>query len=250
MDGYYVGNCLDLLRAVPDGSVNCCVTSPPYWGLRSYLDKDDPAKPLEIGQERTPAEYVEVLVEVFRDVKRVLRSDGTVWLNLADTFCSNGGHADNACNDRRGGYNIGNRPEHDYREFRCKPSGLFKAKDLMLLPARVAIALHEDGWWIRSEVIWEKPNAMPSSVKDRPSFSHEHLFLLSKSATYYYDAAAIVEPAVGSNAHDLTGPGYKAPGQTNQKGNRGKNEESRGSPSRWFQCPLGSKGGGGASSCN
>jgi DNA modification methylase len=225
MDGYYVGNCLDLLRAVPDGSVDCCVTSPPYYGLRSYLKKNNPVKPLEIGHKRTPGEYIAKLVEVFREVRRVLRDDGTLWLNLGDASCSSGGHADIKCNDRRGAYNIGNRPEDDYREFRCKPTGAFKSKDLMLLPARIAIALHEDGWWLRQDVIeevqlfcpcgcgyqleehiwrwsqdrdlvWKKPNPMPSSAKDRPTRSHEYLFILTKSARYFYDYKAIQEPAV------------------------------------------------------
>ena len=193
---YVVGDCRELLRALPDESINCVVTSPPYYGLRSYLDKNNPAKRLELGQERTPERYVTTLVEVFREVRRVLRSDGTVWLNLADTFCSNGGHSDTKCNDRRGRYNIGNVPQHEYREFRCKPGGLFKAKDLMLLPARVSIALHADGWWVRSKIIWHKPNPMVSSTKDRPTCSYEELLLLSRSERYYYDADAIREPCV------------------------------------------------------
>ncbi len=184
------GDCRAVLRTLPKRSVQTVVTSPPYWGLRDYgVDG-------QLGLELTPKEYVTNLVKVFRAVRRVLRDDGTVWLNLGDSYATTGGHADTACRDRRGSYNIGNRPEHDRRDFRARPVGKLKQKDLVGIPWRVAFALQDDGWYLRSDIIWNKPNAMPESVTDRPTRSHEYLFLLSKSADYYYDHEAIKEAAV------------------------------------------------------
>jgi DNA modification methylase len=185
-------DCREGLKDVPDASVQCVVTSPPYWGLRSYLKAGHPDKWREIGQEKSPQEYVETMRTVFRELWRVLKDDGTVWLNLGDSYASNGGHSDKHCNDRRGQLNISNRPEHEYREFRAG-SGL-KPKDLIGIPWRVALALQADGWWLRSDIIWAKPNCMPESVTDRPTRSHEYIFLLTKSARYFYDADAIKEP--------------------------------------------------------
>lgn len=172
------GDALEVLRTLPDGIVHTCVTSPPYWGLRDYGVEG------QIGLEPTPEEYVERLVEVFREVRRVLRDDGTLWLNLGDCYAGAG--------DRRGG--IGN--EHGQRNEHKPPDkeiGL-KPKDLIGIPWRVAFALQADGWYLRSDIIWHKPNAMPESVKDRPTKAHEYIFLLAKSERYYYDADAIREP--------------------------------------------------------
>ena len=145
------GDCIAGLRTLPDASVNCCVTSPPYWGLRDYGHDG------QIGLESTPEEYVARMVEVFREVRRVLRDDGTLWLNLGDSY--------------KGG------------------------KQLVGIPWRVAFALQADGWWLRQDIIWHKPNPMPESVRDRCTKAHEYVFLLTKSERYYYDAEAIKEPA-------------------------------------------------------
>lgn len=215
------GDAIAVLRTLPDGVARTCVTSPPYWGLRDYGVEG------QIGLETTPSDYVETMVEVFREVRRLLADDGTLWLNLGDSYFSTGGHADGDCADRRGKYNIGRRPEHEARDFRCRPAAGLKPKDLVGIPWRVALALQADGWWLRSddieevefycpcgcgvvleervwrysqdrEVVWKKPNPMPESVRDRPTRSHEYLFLLTKSERYFYDAAAIAEPAVES----------------------------------------------------
>lgn len=184
-----VGDVRERIAEIPDGSVQCVVTSPPYFGLRDY-NVDG-----QIGLEPTLAEYIASLVGVFREVRRVLRDDGTLWMNIGDSYCSHdpGG--------RRAGefLNPGGRQSEESRGARNK-AGTFargqyglKAKDLMMAPARVAIALQEDGWYLRSDIIWAKPNPMPESVTDRPTSAHEHVFLLSKSKSYYYDADAIRE---------------------------------------------------------
>ena len=173
-----VGDCRELLRKMPDESVQCCVTSPPYWGLRDYGHGD------QIGQESTPEAFVQAMVGVFREVRRVLKADGTLWLNLGDTY-SNGG---------RGSY------DHDdklpQRENANRPDSGMKPKDLLMIPARVAIALQADGWYLRQDIIWAKPNPMPESVTDRCTKSHEYIFLLTKSDRYFYDHEAIKEQAV------------------------------------------------------
>jgi DNA modification methylase len=176
----YHGNCLDILPTLEPQSINCCVTSPPYWGLRDYGVEG------QLGLESTPEKYVENLVEVFREVKRVLRDDGTLWLNLGDTYAANRGYQvpDGKWTD------VGNS-----MGMRASDMGL-KVKDLIGIPWRVAFALQADGWYLRQDIIWHKPNPMPESVKDRCTKSHEYIFLLSKSAKYYYDADAIKEPCV------------------------------------------------------
>jgi DNA modification methylase len=182
----YTGDAVSILRTLPDKSVNCCVTSPPYWGLRDYgVDG-------QIGLEQTPEEYVERLVNVFREVRRVLRDDGTLWLNLGDSYATN----TQAGNKVFGNLEFNkNRPSRAATKTATKtiPEGL-KPKDLVGIPWRVAFALQMDGWYLRSDIIWHKPNAMPESVKDRPTKAHEYIFLLSKSERYYYDANAIREP--------------------------------------------------------
>lgn len=183
------GDCRDVLQALPAQSVQCVVTSPPYYGLRKYSDD-----PREIGQEATPALYVSALVEVFRQVKRVLRDDGVVWLNLGDSYVTttrgSGGHNPKQDSNRGSWFQDRRAP--------AIPEGL-KEKDLMGIPWRVAFALQDDGWYLRSDIIWNKPNCMPESVTDRPTHAHEYVFLLTKSARYFYDAAAIAEPVTQSS---------------------------------------------------
>lgn len=183
-----VGDCRERLLDLDDESVQTCVTSPPYWGLRDYGAAD------QLGLEETPQEYVENLVDVFREVRRVLRKDGTLWINLGDTYIGgrNGGVGSSSKVTSRN--HIASRRAHQRGgKMHRKAPGL-KRKDLVGIPWRVAFALQADGWWLRSEVIWHKPSPMPESVRDRPSRAHEHIFLLSKSARYYYDSDAIREP--------------------------------------------------------
>lgn len=191
------GDALALLRTLPSESVHCCVTSPPYWGLRDYGVAG------QMGGEATPEAFVAGMVAVFAEVRRVLRSDGTCWVNLGDSYAG-GGHTgrNDAETIRQIDVNSGRRPNAmaygDNDRGGRKPRGPvlgLKSKDLVGIPWRVAFALQADGWFLRSDIIWHKPNPMPESVTDRPTKAHEYLFLLSKSATYYYDADAIKELA-------------------------------------------------------
>ena len=168
----YVGDCLEVMRNWPNTCVQSCITSPPYWGLRDYGVAG------QLGLEKTPQEYVDKLVAVFREVRRVLLDDGTLWLNLGDSSSE---------------------------------------KELQGIPRRVAIALQSDGWHLRSDIIWSKPKCMPESIKDRPTRSHEYIFLLSKSLRYYYDAAAIAEPALYPVASGMDDNGFKDVKQYNGK---------------------------------
>ena len=174
------GNCLDKLKELSGQSINTCITSPPYWGLRDYGEDK------QLGMEDTPEEFVNNLVEVFREVKRVLRDDGTVWLNLGDSY-SSGGRTTTTNQSLRG--------DKDYGVTRPKPSKGIKPKDLIGIPWRVAFALQQDGWYLRQDIIWHKPNPMPESVRDRCTKAHEYIFLLSKSPRYYFDNEAIKEDA-------------------------------------------------------
>ena len=179
------GDVIDCLRSLPDACVQCVVTSPPYWGLRDYGVEG------QIGLEPTPEEHVEKMVEVFREVRRVLRDDGTLWLNYGDCYAATG---------KSGGGDQGERWKDHGADFtgpkggkwRPAPDGL-KPKDLVGMPWRIAFALQADGWYLRSDIIWSKPNPMPESVTDRPTKSHEYVFLLSKRPRYFYDADAIRE---------------------------------------------------------
>lgn len=209
------GDARAMLKTLPDASVHCVVTSPPYFGLRSYLPDGHPDKALEIGLEETPAGFVGVMVDVFREVRRVLRDDGTVWLNLGDSYAGSWGaqgHRVTSSDDRSWhGSQIHNHPKRASKTGSIRQSGL-KPKDLMMIPARVAIALQDDGWWLRSDIIWAKRNCMPESITDRPSSAHEHIFLLAKRPSYFYDAQAIRE--IGSeNSHggapSNAGPKYQ-----------------------------------------
>lgn len=212
-----VGNCRELLTRMEDGSVDCCVTSPPYFGLRDY------GMPDQIGLEGSPAEFVGAITAVFREVHRVLRDDGTLWLNLGDSYCANGGPGwegkTGARSDRRF---TGTRDTVGMRDASRGAVDKYKPKDLMGLPWRIAFALQADGWYLRQDIIWHKPNPMPESVKDRCTKSHEYLFLLSKSPKYYFDADAIKQPASESSIARLSQPNLaqqkgsaRVPGKTN-----------------------------------
>jgi DNA modification methylase len=195
-------------RALPlrDGCVDCVVTSPPYWGLRDYGSAG------QIGLERTPDAYVRDLVAVFAEVRRVLRPEGTVWCNLGDSYASatkgTGGKASSGLNAARDGDGVvigKSIVTFDPRRFDLAAMGV-KQKDLVGIPWRVAFALQADGWYLRSDIIWSKPNPMPESVTDRPTKAHEYLFLLSKSSCYFYDAAAIREPYAASTLTQFDRP--------------------------------------------
>lgn len=180
------GNCLAILPTLPADSVQTCITSPPYFGLRDY------GSPGQIGQEPTPSEFVAAIVAVFREVRRVLRADGTVWLNIGDSYAgSRGGKQgkNGLCADRSAA-----KQDVRVRNSGRMPTG-FKPKDLMGIPWRAAFALQDDGWYLRQDIVWSKPNPMPESVKDRCTRSHEYIFLLSKSRRYFFNADAISEPA-------------------------------------------------------
>jgi len=173
---------LELLARLPDNCINCIITSPPYFGLRDYGVSG------QIGLERTPAEYVQALVTLFREARRVLREDGVMWLNLGDSFTGSGkGPA--GVSSQLGGV-VNNAQALNQR---TDVDGL-ASKNLLLIPARVAIALQDDGWICRMDVIWHKPNPMPESVTDRPTKAHEYVFMFVKSGKYWYDAEAIKEP--------------------------------------------------------
>ena len=193
------GDCIETLQILDDESINTCITSPPYWGLRNYNDEEK-----QLGMEDTPEEFVDNLVKVFREVKRVLRDDGTVWLNIGDSY-SSGGRTTTTNQSLRG--------DKDYGVTRPKPSKGIKPKDLIGIPWRVALALQQDGWYLRQDIIWHKPNPMPESVKDRCTKAHEYIFLLSKSPKYYFDNEAIKEDLAKSSKTRLAQKNIK-----NQKG--------------------------------
>ena len=191
----YNEDCLETLRRMPDCFIDNCVTSPPYYGLRDYGHPD------QSGIEETPEQYVQKLVEVFREVRRVLRKDGTLWLNLGDSYAGGGGGNYNKSGiSQAGGQHITN--------VRNKESWLqsvnLKPKDLIGIPWRVAFALQSDGWWLRQDIIWHKPNPMPESVTDRCTKAHEYIFLLTKSAKYWYDAKAIKVPMEAASLSRLS----------------------------------------------
>ena len=186
------GDCREVLRGLEESSIHCVVTSPPYWGLRDYGTDG------QLGLEETPADHVANMVEVFREVRRVLREDGTLWLNYGDSYAASGatGH---------GGFDGNNKkPDGTARKNRQAGSkwargrtavGGLKPKDLCGIPWRVSFARQEDGWWLRQDIIWHKPNPMPESCTDRCTKAHEYIFLLAKSPRYYYDADAVREKA-------------------------------------------------------
>lgn len=181
------GDCRQALRELPDNSIHAIVTSPPYFGLRDYGCDG------QIGLEATPDAYVAELVAVFREARRVLRADGTFWLNLGDSYNTAGGVNNHGKNGA-----LGKTPRS--KAFGRAPG--LKSKDRMMIPARVALALQADGWWLRDEIIWHKPNPMPISVTDRTTPAHEMLYMFSKSARYHYDMEAIKAPIAESTKKD------------------------------------------------
>jgi DNA modification methylase len=264
-----LGDCLEVMRTMADKSVQCCVTSPPYFGLRDYgtakwdggdagcdhkqttarhdggrvntngfhgSSKDDSDKGEmnyrntcakcgairiddQIGLEESPEAYVAKLVDVFREVRRVLRDDGVLWLNLGDSYCNTNGYARASEKWQRDGRN--DAPAND-RNLNALHEEGYKTKDLLGIPWRVAFALQADGWWLRQDIIWAKPNPMPESVTDRCTKSNEYIFLLTKSARYYYDADAVKEAAAGGR--EIFSPsGFKANNNSDRNDNGSKN---------------------------
>jgi DNA modification methylase len=206
----HIGDCREVMAGLPAESVHCVVTSPPYWGLRDYGVAG------ALGLEPTPEAFIASMVEVFREVKRVLRKDGTLWLNMGDSYAGSWGaqSREGTCS------NCGAKEHPETPHYFDKPAGLsatqisaapkrthtgsippgsgLKPKDLVGMPWRLAFALQADGWYLRSDIIWSKPNPMPESVTDRPTKAHEYVFLLTKSARYFYDAEAVREPAINA----------------------------------------------------
>ncbi len=214
------GDCRDVLRTLPASSVHTCVTSPPYFGLRDYGSDE------QIGLEPTPDVFVAALVAVFREVRRVLRDDGTVWLNLGDSYAGGGG------GNYGDGKNVVSQGGQQITNVRNRPGWLsnagVKTKDLLGIPWMVAFALRADGWYLRADIIWHKPNPMPESVTDRPTKAHEYVFLLSKSATYAYDADAVREGTTVEADGRLARPGRESTTRAARTDGAGRNENGRG----------------------
>ena len=197
------GDSLTILKTLPDECISCCITSPPYWGLRDYGVEG------QLGLEKTPEEYVEKMVEVFREVKRVLKKEGVCWLNLGDSYAT---QHDTGTTDKAKGWTSATGIGGRQLEHGRSGSGGLPSKNLVGIPWRVAFALQADGWYLRQDIIWAKPNPMPESVTDRCTKSHEYVFLLSKSAKYYFDNEAIKEGASGripGNKNPQKGVGEK-----------------------------------------
>jgi DNA modification methylase len=234
-----LGDCIAGMKTLGDQSINTCVTSPPYFGLRDYKGGD-----AEIGCEASPEDYVRKMVEVFREVHRVLRDDGTLWLNLGDSYASNGCYINSWLKKE---HNKGKKHLHtnnhdryeDRKAFRGGEYGI-KGKDLMGVPWRVAFALQADGWYLRQDIIWNKPNPMPESVEDRCTKSHEYIFLLSKNPKYYYDQESVKEPVAESTVSRLSQKNLmnqngstRVPGKTNGNMKAVGNTETRNRRSVW-----------------
>ena len=212
----HLGDCIASMKLMPAQSVHTCVTSPPYFGLRDYgMDG-------QIGLEDTPDAFVARLVEVFREVRRVLRDDGTLWLNLGDSYAAQRGGTHQPAETLaggRGGKGVDgervNRDRHDgYNPTRNAAAIGLKHKDLIGIPWRVAFALQADGWYLRQDIIWHKPNPMPESVRDRCTKAHEYIFLFSKSPRYYFDSEAIKEPALNAGKRVTLGAKSFSKGQS------------------------------------
>lgn len=217
-----LGDSLDVLRALPDASVDCCVTSPPYYGLRDYgVDG-------QYGLEATPAEYVEVMRAVFAEVRRVLVSDGTCWINLGDSYATQRSWDGSSGRSDRKGASAEAKPV-------TRPAN---AKNLLMIPARVAIALQDDGWTLRNSVIWAKENPMPESVTDRLAQRHEHIYLLSKGPKYWFDLDAIRVPHSGPRKSPGAGDAARAVGPAD-RGGKSQWHRSRRDRERTARHPLG-----------
>jgi site-specific DNA-methyltransferase (cytosine-N4-specific) len=217
----HAGDCCPLLRQMRfDGvRVQMCITSPPYFRLRSYLPEDHPDKPLEIGWQGTPQEYIHRLVEVFRMVREILTHDGTLWVVIGDTYAA---HRSWQAPSTRGGV------KHSAAQGAVgamRPGDGLKSKDMIGIPWMLAFALRDDGWYLRQDIIWAKRNPMPESIKDRCTRSHEYLFLLSKRARYYFDHEAIREPVSVPRGPGNIFPVCEPPGERNS----GRNANLRGS---------------------
>jgi DNA modification methylase len=233
------GDCRETLKTLPEGSVNCCVTSPPYFGLRDYGHDG------QIGLEESPDAFVQQMVGVFREVKRVLRDDGTLWLNLGDSYSS---FKDQSCRQQtlagksRGEPHSGKAAN---RNGKAMASCGLKNKDLIGIPWRVAFALQADGWYLRQDIIWHKPNPMPESVTDRCTKAHEYIFLLSKSARYFYDAEAIQEEATLRGTTETGDLSYSDGASTNDNSPSSRlriDRDSRNRRSVWSVTTKGYKG--------
>ena len=207
-----IGDALEKLRGIDSGVVDCCVTSPPYYGLRDYGVEG------QIGLEETPEQYIQRLNNVFREVRRVLRDDGTLWVNIGDSYCNTNGYARAQPKFQRQGRN--DAPAND-RDLTHLHGAGFKTKDLIGIPWMLAFALRADGWYLRQDIIWAKPNPMPSSVSDRCTSSHEYIFMLSKRQKYYFDAEAIKEPCVTAPRGNPKKNVNKS-GKTDKQGQLGK----------------------------
>ena len=211
---FICADAVDGLRTLENNSVDMCVTSPPYYGLRDYGVAG------QIGLEESPEEYIDKLVAVFREVRRVLKQDGTLWVNIADSYAGSGKgrYADGI--HRQNTMTMESAGQRSGVLMATKAGGICKRKDMLCIPFLLAIALRNDGWFLRQDIIWQKPNCMPESVKDRCTRSHEYIFLLSKSEKYYFDSESIKEPAVG---FDMTPPagsrGTNPPNARRRKGN-------------------------------
>lgn len=214
MISIHKGDARQVLEILPDQSVDCCVTSPPYFGLRDYGSDD------QIGLEQTPEKYVEALVDVFRGVRRVLRDDGTVWLNLGDSYYNYRPGKGQALATQTVSKTSQDLPQECARRGN-KLEGL-KEKDLIGIPWRVAFALQADGWYLRQDIIWNKPNPMPESVQDRCTKAHEYIFLLSKSSRYYFDNDAIKEFSEDRKFSETTTCGGKKYGENNDPAHQTK----------------------------
>jgi DNA modification methylase len=227
------GDSLEVIKTLPDNAVNCCVTSPPYWGLRNYGVEG------QLGLEKTPEEYVGKMVAVFREVRRVLKDDGTLWLNLGDSYSGSGKDtwgSDEARENNRSRIKETYIPTKDECPLAGNvPSGL-KPKDLIGIPWRVAFALQADGWYLRQDIIWHKPNPMPESVTDRCTKAHEYVFLMSKSQQYYYDNEAIKERTLtkdNSNRNRDITKLNNTPGRTKMMGLKTNDYDNKNKRSVW-----------------
>ncbi len=223
---FLCGDVLEHLAKLPDNHFDCIVTSPPYWGLRDYGVAG------QLGLEPTLAEHIGAMVNVFAELRRVLRPEGTCWLNYGDCYATSV-NGRSAADTKAAG--------NDDRTFRDKPfstvQGLLKPKDLVMVPNRLAIALQESGWWVRSEIIWAKPNPMPESIRDRPATSHEKIFMLTKSARYFYDAQAVrqntQEGLRRADSGAGTGGTMKSAGGPKNDRQRGHSRRHAGFNDRW-----------------